>query len=164
MKIKEFIIPFIHASQEVFKTMVFCDIGPKEPQEILFSERTHGDVSAIIGLNGEFKNGDETLYYRSAMAIIWPMSVYIKVSNSMLSEEHKEYNESLRDVGREIANMVMGNAKKELVKLGYTTSMDIPSLVVGRNHSIAHLSETNAIKVDFDSNLGPMTLELSLKI
>ena len=41
----------------------------------------------------------------------------------MLMEEFNEYSQEIEDVGGEISNMVLGNAKPYLSKMGYKTDI-----------------------------------------
>ena len=44
----------------------------------------------------------------------------------------------LHDLGGEIVNMVMGNAKRDLKAIGYSSNMAIPSMIEGKEHTIKY--------------------------
>ncbi|MBW1796529.1 MAG: chemotaxis protein CheX [Deltaproteobacteria bacterium] len=69
-----------------------------------------GDVSGVIGLTGEV-NGTISVSFteKSILAIV----------SNMLGEEMKELNEDIRDAVGEIANMISGQARQELIAIPF---------------------------------------------
>lgn len=155
----DFSKPFIDAAKNVFETMVFTKLEPGKPQ-IKKGNLSRGDVSAVLGLSGTLNRGTGEKTYRAMLVISFPYSTYLKVASAMLMDNFTEFNEEIRDVGGEICNMIMGNAKRDLSGLGYTTNMAIPSIIEGPNHSIKYPENTTVVLIPINSAHGEMYLEL----
>lgn len=155
----EFSKPFIDAAKNVFETMVFTKLEPGKPQ-VKKGTLSRGDVSAVLGLSGTVNKDGFERTYRAMLVISFPYESYIKVASAMLMENYTAFNEEIRDVGGEICNMVMGNAKRDLSVLGYTTNMAIPSIIEGKDHSIKYPENTTVVLIPMNSAHGPMYLEL----
>lgn len=155
----EFSRPFIEAAKNVFETMVFTKLEPSKPQ-IKSGNLSKGDISAVLGLNGSLEKNGETKIYRAMLVISWPYETYFKVAGAMLMEEYHEFTDEIQDVGGEICNMIMGNAKRELAGLGYTSNMAIPSMIEGENHTIKYPNGTIVILIPIKSAHGSMFIEL----
>jgi len=61
----------------------------------------------------------------------------------------------------ELANIIAGNAKKDLFNLN--VSISLPNVVIGKNHQIACPSDVKSFVVPFTSEIGNLVLEVSLK-
>lgn len=155
----EFSRPFIGAAKNVFETMVFTSLEPQKPI-IKKDALSRGDVSAVLGLSGEVeRNGHRTLY-KAMLVISFPYDTYFKVASAMLGEPYTSYVADIHDLGGEIVNMVMGNAKRDLKTMGYTSNMAIPSMIEGKSHSIKYPTGTNVVLIPFNSVHGPIFMEL----
>jgi len=155
----EFSKPFISAAKNVFETMVFTKLDALKPQ-IKNDNTSQGDVSAVLGISGELDKDGEKKTYRGMLVISFPYDTYFKVASAMLMDTFTEYNEEIADVGGEICNMIMGNAKRDLNGMGYTSNMAIPSMIEGKAHSIKYPEGTTVILIPISSAHGPMFIEL----
>lgn len=155
----EFSRPFIDAGKNVFETMVFTKLDAGKP-EIKKDYRSRGDISAVLGLTGEIKKDGQNKEYKAMLVLSWPYNTYFKVASAMLMENFTEYSNEIADVGAEIANMIMGNAKRELATMGYTTNMAIPSIIEGAGHSIKYPESTTIVMIPINSAHGPFFIEI----
>ena len=155
----EFSKPFIDAGKNVFETMVFTKLEPGKP-EIKKDYKSRGDVSAVLGLTGQIKKEGAPKDYKAMLVLSWPYETYFKVASAMLMENFTEYNNEIADVGAEIANMIMGNAKRVLATMGYSTNMAIPSIIEGKNHTIRYPDNTTVIMIPVNSAHGLFYMEL----
>jgi chemotaxis protein CheX len=94
------------------------------------------------------------------LVISWPYETYFKVASAMLMEEYTEYSDEISDVGGEISNMIMGNAKRTLSEMGYTSNMAIPSIIEGQNHSLKYPTGTTVILIPINSAHGQFFMEV----
>ncbi|MBC7428650.1 MAG: chemotaxis protein CheX [Bacteriovorax sp.] len=155
----DFSRPFVDACKNIFTTMVGSPIEAQKPT-IKSDSNSRGDITAAIGLSGELdKNGKKT-NYKAMLVIAFPYDTYFKVASAMLSETYTTYHPDIHDLGGEIVNMIMGNAKRDLKTLGYTSNMAIPSLIEGKNHSIKYPAGTTVVLIPFTSQHGPLFMEL----
>ena len=155
----EFSKPFINATKGVFETMVFSKIAPSRPS-IKQDTKSRGDVSAIMGINGSVKSGDSDKFFRGMLVFSWPYETYLKIASSMLMETFTEFNAENADVGAEIANMVMGNAKRDLRELGYKVDMAIPSMISGKDHCIVYPQNIVIVLIPLVATQGEFFMEL----
>ncbi len=151
--------PFIDAAKNVFETMVFTKLDPQKP-EIKKDSISKGDISAVLGLNGEIEVDGVAKPYKAMLVISWPYDTYFKVASAMLMDTFTEYNDEIADVGGEICNMIMGNAKRDLATQGYTSNMAIPSMIEGAKHKISYPAGTTVILIPIKSAHGEMYIEL----
>ncbi len=159
----EFSKPFINAAKNIFETMVFTKLDPQRPS-IKSNNVSHGDFSAVLGLSGKVINEGEERPYRAMLVLSWPTETYLKIAGAMLMEEYTEYSDDIADVGGEICNMIMGNAKRDLSALGYSTNMAIPSMIQGKNHTLNYPKGTIIVSIPIDSAHGNMFMEICFTI
>ena len=155
----EFSKPFIDAAKNVFETMVFTKLDPQKPM-IKKDNMSKGEVSAVLGLSGDLEKGGVKSQYKAMLVLSFPYETYYKVASAMLMETFTSYVPDIHDVGGEIVNMIMGNAKRDLKTLGYTSSMAIPTMIEGRDHSIKYPNATTVILIPIKSSHGDMFMEL----
>ncbi len=155
----DFSRPFIDACKNIFTTMVGCDLEAQKPQ-IKSDNNSRGDITAVIGLSGELEKGGKKTPYKAMLVIAFPYDTYFKVASQMLSETYTTYHPDIHDLGGEIVNMIMGNAKRDLKNLGYSSNMAIPSLIEGKGHSIKYPAGTTVVLIPFSSPHGPLFMEL----
>ena len=155
----EFSRPFINAAKNVFETMVFTKLEPQKPG-LKKSQVSNGDVSSVLGLSGELTKGGDTIEYRAMLVLSWPYETYFKVASAMLMETYEEYNDDIADVGGEVCNMIMGNAKRDLAVMGYSSNMAIPSIIEGPKHTIKYPVGTTVVEIPINSAHGKMFMEL----
>jgi chemotaxis protein CheX len=154
--------PFIESAKNVFETMVFTKLEPQKPM-IKVDHKSKGDVSAVLGLLGQVDIGNIKKDYRAMLVLSWPYETYFKVASAMLMETHKEYGPAIADVGGEICNMIMGNAKRTLATMGYSSNMAIPSMIEGNNHSINYPPSSTIVVIPLLSAHGQMFMEICYK-
>ena len=158
----EFSKPFVEAGKNVFQTMVFTKLEAQKPM-IKDGNTSKGDISAILGATGEVERDGQKIPYKGMLVISWPYDTYIKIASAMLMETYTEYSEEIADVGGEICNMIMGNAKRDLAGMGYSSNMAIPSMIEGPGHTLTYPQGTTVILIPIKSAHGPFYLELCYK-
>ncbi|MDH4468880.1 MAG: chemotaxis protein CheX [Bacteriovoracaceae bacterium] len=148
-----FINPFLNATRKVFKVQCFMEITPGKP---FLKKETDpllmGDVSGIISINSETFNG--TL----AISIMEP--IFNKIASNMLGEEIKTIEEKYVDLVGELANMILGQAKLELMSLGYSIQSALPSCVWGKDHKVKHFGSGQCIVLPFITEAGTLYSEI----
>ena len=155
----DFSRPFVDACKNIFTTMVGCTLDAQKPT-IKNDTHSRGDITAVIGLSGELEKAGKKTPYKAMLVIAFPYDTYFKVASAMLSETYTTYHPDIHDLGGEIVNMIMGNAKRDLKTLGYSSNMAIPSLIEGKGHSIKYPAGTTVVLIPFESQHGPLYMEL----
>lgn len=158
----EFSKPFILAAKKVFETMVFTKLEPQKP-EIKNDKIAPGDITAILGLNGEVEKNGVKVIYKAMLVMSFPYETYFKIAGAMLGETYTSFVPDIHDVGGEITNMVMGNAKAELQTMGYSTNMAIPSSVEGNKVTLSYPAGTRVVLIPMNSDHGQFFIELCYK-
>lgn len=156
----DFCKPFIDAIKDVYSTMMSTELKPGTPS-IKTGSVSHGEFSSIMGINGVYENSNEKKGFRGSLALSWPEQVYLKSASAMLMEDFTAFTEEIADVGMEICNITMGNAKKILSQEGYLIEMSIPTSVRGKDHEIKAQNGVVTIATPLDSELGAFWIELS---
>jgi len=156
----DFCKPFIDAIKDVYSTMMSTNLKPGAPK-IKVGSISHGEFSSIMGINGVYSGDGEKKGFRGSLTLSWPESVYLKSAGAMLMEEFDAYTDEIADVGMEICNITMGNAKKILSQEGYMIEMSIPTSVKGKDHEIKAQDGVVTIATPLESELGTFYIELS---
>ncbi len=119
----------IAAAQDVFQTMIFMQITPKEP----FARKgldSLADITGVISLTGNIVG--------SVILSMDTKTAQAAISN-MLGEQVESEQEIVDGAG-EITNMVVGMAKTELSNIGCDFEISVPVMIVGKGSAIKHLS------------------------
>ncbi|PIP93823.1 MAG: hypothetical protein COW00_04505 [Bdellovibrio sp. CG12_big_fil_rev_8_21_14_0_65_39_13] len=156
----EFCKPFVESLKDVYKTMLRCELTHEAPK-LKSNNIASGDYSALMGINGRYEFGDVKRNFKGSLVISWPKDCYIKSASAMLMEDYTDYNQEISDVGLEICNITMGNAKNILNQLGYFIEMSIPNSIYGANHEINAQKGVVTIVTPFTSPLGNVFVELN---
>ncbi|HKP97714.1 MAG TPA: chemotaxis protein CheX [Fibrobacteria bacterium] len=147
----EHINPFILATIETFKTMMKLEV---KPGKVTLERRTgfQSDLSGIIGLSGGAKG---------SVSMTFPKITALKVVSAFIGEKVVTMDDGVVDAIGELANIVAGAAKKDLVK--YNISISLPTVVVGDNHELSGAKEVTPMYVPFETPLGNFNLVVSFK-
>ena len=100
----EYINPFIKATITVCQTMLSVTPVRGELAPKTSNHPTH-DISAVIGMSGSAVG---------AVVISYPKLTALKVVSKFLGQETKIIDNDVCDAVGEIANIIAGNAKKDL--------------------------------------------------
>ena len=147
----EFINPFINATLSVLETMCMLPSTPGTPY-VKKDNRAIGDVSGILGLAGE-RTG--------SFAVSFSESCILKAVSNMLGEEITTLDKDVEDAVGEITNMSSGAARRELSENGFHFDMALPTVVIGKNHSISHIGSGPTMVIPFSTDVGPYVVEVS---
>ncbi len=155
MKI-EYIDPFISAIKKVIGTMAFVDSIPGNP----FIKKANdfsspGDISAVIELIGKNKG---------SLAISFPKNSVLLIAKQVFEEEYKEINEEILDMVGEFINMISGETRKGLAKLGFHFSAGIPVTMQEKNHEIRHFASSRIVSVPFQTRFGDYYAEACFEL
>lgn len=146
----EYINPFVKSLVVTFSTMLNCKATRGTPR-LKQDGHLPFDISGIIGLSG-----------KAAGTVVVSLSkqVALKATSAMLMVETTEVNGDVIDAVGEITNMVAGAAKAHLSE--YELSISLPSVITGRGHEVRFPSNVTPICVPFETEWGPLNLEVGL--
>ena len=146
----EYINPFITAASQAFQTMLGHEIRRgvpvlKEDADLQF------EISGVIGLSGSAVG---------TVVLSFSENVALQAAGTMLMMEMTEINADVIDAVGELTNMVAGAAKAQLEHL--QLSISLPNVITGKGHEVRFPSNVRPIVMPFDSDWGPLTLEVGL--
>jgi chemotaxis protein CheX len=150
MKI-EYIQPFINATRKVLSTMASLESKPMKPY--LKPENDYkalGDISSIIELTGEC---------RGSIGLSFHTNCILTVASQMLGETYEKLDDEIADMVGELVNMISGDARRQLVKLGFSFSAGIPDIAQGVDHLLEHSVSERIILIPFKTQAGDFYIE-----
>ena len=77
----------------------------------------------------------------------------------MLGEVYEGLDDDLADMVGELVNMISGDARRQLVKLGFSFSAGIPEISMGEGHIIRHSVNERIILIPFKTSAGDFFIE-----
>jgi len=142
--------PFINATVNVLETMAFTKVRAGNPY-LKKDQVAQGDVSGVIGLMGKVSG---------TISVSFTEKSILSIVSSMLGEEIKELNEEIKDAVGEITNMISGQARLKLEEVGRSLKAAIPTVIMGKDHSIIHITGSPIIAIPFSTDNGEFTIEV----
>ncbi|MBF0118154.1 MAG: chemotaxis protein CheX [Desulfobacterales bacterium] len=133
--------------------MAFVNPVPGKPY-LKKDTKITGDVSSVVGLTG-IKNG--------AISISFEKACILKVVSNMFGEDMKELDASVSDAVGEIANMISGQARRDLEGMGFLLHGAIPTVFIGSNHEITHITDGPKIAIPFTVDNSKFTFEVCME-
>lgn len=107
------------------------------------------EVSAVIGITG-----------KAAGTIVLNLSqkAACEVLDRMVGIKSDTVSREVCDAVGELTNMVAGAAKAQLAK--YELSISLPNVISGSDHVIHFPSNVQPMIISFDSDIGPLSIEV----
>ena len=149
-----FINPFLEATMKVLSIQAQIKVTAGKIYRKGENKDYMGDISGVIGLVSDSFSG--------SVVVTFPAATFLKIMSSMLGETFTEINKDIQDGAAEITNMIFGHAKTQLNDRGYGIKTALPSVVVGKDHTVQSLSQGPHFVVPFESDSGPFFVEICL--
>jgi len=146
----EHINPFLVAMISVFDTMLGCKLTRGNPYLKNAVQPEH-EISGVIGLSGKAKGVVVLSLCREAA---------LSATEAMLGERPTELSAEVSDAIGELTNIVAGNAKAKLEYLNLSVSL--PTVVVGKWHTIEFPKSVVPICIPFDCVWGAVAMMVGL--
>jgi len=142
--------PFIKATGHVLQTIASTKAIAGKP--FLKKDKVaRGDVSGVIGLTGDVSG---------TISVSFTEKCIFNIVSNMFGEEVNNLNDEISDAVGEITNMISGQARQELEVMGRSLQAAIPTVVLGKNHTITHITSHPIIAIPFDTEKGDFTIEV----
>ena len=84
----------------------------------------------------------------------------LKVNLTKGRTEIEKLDEDVMDAVGEIANMISGQARQKLENIGRNFEAAIPTVVMGKGHSISHITDKRIVAMPFHTDNGEFTIEV----
>lgn len=147
----EHINPFLDSVVNTFRTMLNAEVRRGELKLSDPTKRSY-PISGVIGLTGNAVG---------TVVINMSEEVAMRAASTMLMDDIREVNDDVLDAVGELANMIAGQAKAELEE--FDLSVSLPNVVTGKDHVVRFPSKSAPICVPYDTDLGPLLLEVGLE-
>ncbi len=148
----KYINPFMGAIKNVMQTMLNLDVDFGKPH-LRHDEDVSHDVSGIIGLSGDAVG---------AVIISFPRTSAMKIASIFACTSFTDTDEDFADAIGELANMIAGNAKKDLE--GLNVSISIPSVIIGHGHEVKATRAVPRLIIPCSTPAGSFVVEVGLKV
>ncbi|MBW2096079.1 MAG: chemotaxis protein CheX [Deltaproteobacteria bacterium] len=149
----ELVNPFIEATLHVLRTMSSTEATPGKPY-VKKDQHARGDVTGVIGLTGEASG---------TISVSFTEDSIIAIVSRMFGEKVEALNGEIKDAVGEITNMISGQARQKLEEMGKLIHGAIPSVIVGKDHSISHFTSQPVVAVPFETKDGGFTVEICIE-
>ena len=133
--------PFITAVTMVLSTMAGVTPTAGKPY-VKKNLRASGDISAIVGITGA---------HRGTISLTFSRSCAVHLVKAMLGDDISDIIQDTSDAVGEITNMVSGQARAGLAEMGIILQGSTPSIILGDNHTLAHVSSSPIIAIPFST-------------
>ena len=144
------IVPFVNSVRSVFSTMVRVQTTIQRPYLKTDASEPH-DVSSIIGFSGEVVGSVVVSLNREAAQ---------KLVTAFAGSEIQMESPDFADALGELSNMIAGGAKKDL---GAMVSITVPTVIIGRGHTVARLSDVPCVCIPCSTPVGDFVVEVNIK-
>lgn len=144
------IVPFVNSVRQVFSTMVGVQTTVARPQLKSDGSASY-DVSSIIGFSGEVVGSVVVSFQKNAA---------VKLASAFAGMDIDPNTPDFADAVGELANMIAGNAKKDL---GSVASISVPSVIIGAGHVVARLSDVPCVVIPCSTPVGDFAVEVNIK-
>jgi len=148
-----YINPFIESTIHVLKTMAFTTVSVGKPY-LKKDAVAKGDVSGVIGLIGDVKG---------SISVSFKEACILPIVSNMFGEALTELNDEVKDAVGEISNMISGQARQKLELIGRNLKASIPIVIMGKAHTISHMTKDKIIAIPFITEKGEFTIEVSFE-
>lgn len=145
----EYVNPFIESMTAVFHTMLNLNLR-RGPLYLKDAFQPSCEVTGVIGLSGVAKGSVLLGLSRSAA---------MEVTGILLNQKCESVDHDVVDAVGELTNMIAGAAKSKLEELHL--NLGLPSVVVGKNHSVVFPTGVRPVGIPFESDVGVVCLEVS---
>jgi len=135
VELQNYVEPFVEVTINTFKEFVGVEVSPKHPHFLDPDKAFEWDISAVIGLSGAVKG---------AVIISMKTDLAIKLTDLLAGPGHTDIDADVVDAIGEINNIIAGNIKPR-VPNGERIVISIPTIIKGREHSIAWPSRQTRI-------------------
>jgi chemotaxis protein CheX len=152
-----FVNPYLTAVQNVFTTMLGIEIVMGKP-ELKHNMLTSGEVTGVMGFGGD-KKGMFSLSLTKASTL--------HIYKSMVGEEALSITAEVIDCVGELTNIISGQARVQIEKLGFKLSAALPTVIVGEKVEINFITKVPVVVLPFtfqtDGVNGQLYLDFSFE-
>ncbi len=150
---KKVINAFCDGVKSVLTQMAATEVSLLKPT-IQEKYTTNGDIAGMIGMLSGTMKGTITISFERDAAF--------EIIENMLGEKHEDLDDEVADAVGELTNMIYGNAKTTLNKLGYGFEMAIPTVITGP-YKITSYHSGATLVVPFKTKTASLFVEITVQ-
>lgn len=144
------IVPFVNSVRAVFSTMLRVQTTVQRPFAKVDPALPY-DISSIIGFSGDVVG---------SVVVSLNEEPARKLVAAFAQMEIEPGTPDFADAIGELSNMIAGGAKKDL---GSVASITVPTVIIGRGHIVARLSDVPCICIPCSTPIGDFAVEVNIK-
>lgn len=150
----EYINPFLESVNELFYTMLDCEVTRQELSVKLELEPSL-DIVAFIALSG---------YIRGTVALSFPQKTALAMVGKLYETKMTTVDSMVVDALGEFANVIAAGAQRQLSK-GCNKRIDlgVPTVVRGSSFNVNYPSQATWIEIPFLCELGGFVIRVTIK-
>lgn len=137
-----FINPVLEAAKQVLSEAAESIVSPGIPY-VRGPNEVSGDISGIVGV--------VSVGFQGTISLSFDEEPFLKLIAKMLQTEMTAIDSDNSDGIAELLNIMFGRAKDALNATGMAIRAAIPSVIVGKAHSVDHHSKFPALVIPFRS-------------
>jgi len=149
----EYINPFIESTLSSLEMMAQIT-AEREGLGLKENFITTYDISSIIAMTGAVQG---------SVILSFPSKVACTIASRMLMEEKPQMDKDVEDAIGEIGNIIVGNARRQLMAAGHKLNISIPSVIIGEGHKISRKEGVPCIGISFNTSDGPFEINVGIK-
>jgi len=150
-----FLNPFIDAVMRMMEVQCYTKAVAGDITVLKPNEYPPADICGTIGLVSDSFNG--------AILLLFKEDVYVKIGTRMLGEGFQPGTPQFMDAIGEMANIVLGQAKISLNKMGHNVQQALPSVSYGKDQLVKIISTSPSILVPFTVEFGKFHIQITTK-
>ncbi len=144
--------PVITSILSVLSTMAHIDPVAGKPKLKNKSDLVYGKhITGLISMTGP--------QARASVALTFPENAILYIANNMLPNEASQIDGVVIDLAGELANMVLGGTKGIMEEKGMMFDLSLPTIIVGNEYMIAHVTNSPIIVLPFKMPQGDFFVE-----
>jgi chemotaxis protein CheX len=157
-----FINPVVGAVLDVLSTMAHLEPKAGNPVRKNRDEPVKGkNITGLMSMVGKKEIiTDVGKRVAASIAITFTEPAILHIARKMMPMEISRVDGIVIDLAGEIANMVLGSAKKELEDSGYIFQLSLPTIIVGSDYLVAHKIRAPIIMLPFMMPEGDFYVEV----
>ncbi|MBF0441058.1 MAG: response regulator [Oligoflexales bacterium] len=145
---------FVIATKEVVEYYLKKPANVEKPIQKNTNEAC-GFISSIITFSGRNIMGSMSLTFDKKFLPVLAKEVF-------MGEKVTLDEDLLKDLAGEINNQIMGKAKMNLIKLGFSMDLGLPSVIVGEKHTITHKTKNPIVMIPIDCDGSKCVVEFCM--
>jgi chemotaxis protein CheX len=127
------------AVQNVFKTMVGISVATGKPS-LKQHHLTVADITGVMGFGGDKKG---------TLCLSLPKESATFVYSAMMGDDATDITPDVIDAMGELTNIISGQARVEMEKLGHRLSAALPTVIRGQNVAIGFITTAPVVTLPF---------------